>query len=304
MMLLNKIGGKWFLSRVLILIILVGVVLTRFVDFKEIGYRYKVRRLNDSKPNFHYLVLNVLDKEPVPERMWKNYDQYFQLVLKYIPDDPVAQGLLGFVKAKNQKIEEAINLWKASSSGAPYYFWSDYNLGLYYYKKGDFKKAVTHLEKAIDVPPKVIVQVMVGSVMYRQILQANSFDISLANRVKSAYHDALIVFLANLEKLGLYDVMLKMALRFINDPDHQQADLYYFAGMALFHLQQLDKAAAMYSKAIELDKKAPWSYFWLSKVLEMMQNPDAAANYWKAFTILKQETKDDVYDQRPTYRVF
>ena len=82
---------------------------------------------------------------------WKPYQDYFELILSYIPNDVITEGLLGYVYCYSGHEEKAIALFKASAQmNGKFLFWSNYDLGVLYYKKEMWPQASQYLLNAIS----------------------------------------------------------------------------------------------------------------------------------------------------------
>ena len=295
---------RWLLTRVAVLILIWCLILPQLVNFKTINDRLKVRRLNDNRPNFSSLVAFSQGRGDVSPQEWRHYQDYFRLVLKYIPDDPVAEGFLGFMYLQTKNEAQAIALLEKSAFKAPLFFWSDYNLGVYYYRQGNFKLAAQHLQNAVNVPVTSLVSVMMSSIIYRQIFVSSNFKSSVAKQVQQAYQDAYVLLLASLDALGMSEASVSLSLRALKDKFNQQDSLYYYSGLGFFKMRQYDKALFFFNKSMEMANKEPWSYFWIAKLFEINGDQEKAAEYIKAFTLLKGAQQLLPYDQRMSFRVF
>lgn len=297
---------QWIGTRVIGLYVVIWLLAPHMVDFKAIGERLKVKQLNDTKPDFSALVLYELNRGEVAPKKWRVFENYMDVVLRYVADDPIAQSIQGALLCQSGDLKQGMRLLKKSSEKAPVLFWPDYNLGVYYYKQGEYKKAVEHLQRAIQIPSHVTVKFMLESIIYRQIISSKAFNVSLESRIQQAYQEANILLLASLDKMGTDPMLWTYSMKNIEtNPPSQVGPFYYYAGLAAFKTKQLDKAVLLFQKNVELDPKAPWAYFWLGRIFGMTNDVARAEEYVKAFTVLKSAPVNPVpYDEQIRFRVF
>ncbi len=298
--------GKWLLTRVGWLYLLICLIAPSVIDLKGIHERLKVKRLNDNRPNFEALVLYELGRGSLIPKKWHLFEGYMDLVLSYVADDPVGQSIQGALLCQSGDCKKGVRLLEKSSQKAAVLFWPDYNLGVYYYKQGQYKEAVDHLQRATQIPSAVIAKFMLESIMYRQIFSSRVFDVSLESRIQYAQQGARILLLASLDKMGADAMLWTYATKNIEAHEYpQMAPFYYYAALAAFKTQQLDKAVLLFQKTVELDPKAPWAYFWLSRIFDISHDTPHAQEYFKAFTLLKSVPENSVpYDEQIRFRVF
>jgi len=86
---------KWLLSRVAVIYIVVFIFCLTCIDFKMLDMRIKIRHLNDSIPDFADMILFSKDQNMKKEVDWKRYENYFELIVRYMPDDLITRQLLG-----------------------------------------------------------------------------------------------------------------------------------------------------------------------------------------------------------------
>ena len=174
--------------------------------------RIKTRHLNDAIPDFSGMI--IFSKEPNAKKDldWKPYKDYFELILRYLPDDVITKQLLGFVDYNCGQEQKAIGLFKSSTAiNGQLLFWSNYNLGVIYYKKGMWSQAAEYLFKAISSNPKLTLILMQNSTVYKQILANSYFKYTLSDEIDDAQSQAYILLLSSLNYLRQYNKMILLA---------------------------------------------------------------------------------------------
>ena len=174
---------KWTFSRFGVIYAIVFVFCLIFVDLKTLDMRIKVRHLNSAIPDFIPMINFSRNPDQNQGVDWAPYKNYFELILRFMPDDVVAQELLGFVDYYSGQQEKSVALFKSVFFvHEQNLFLSNYNLGVITYKKGMYPQAVEYLLKAIASNPQLTLLIMQNSTIYRQIFASPAFGYSLDER--------------------------------------------------------------------------------------------------------------------------
>lgn len=295
---------KFGLTRVALLMIVVCILAPHVVNFNLISERIKVKRLNDNRPSFSELVNLMQQGQPVSLTRWYQYEAYFKLILTYMPDDHFSESFLGFTQFNLGKNKEGLEVLTKAANSAQILFWPDYNLGVYYYRQGQWQKAIDHLQRAVNVPINLPTKIMLESLVYRQVFASPSFKVSLADRMKSAYEDAYVLMLAAFDQLNLPQAGFGVAMNAIKNSPEDKGSFYYYAGLSALKLNQPDKALLLFNKTVAIDQQEPWAYLWLSKIYQTIGNTQLANQMKQTYEDIMKTTRFKMYDERITFRVF
>jgi len=303
--LLNTV--RWAFSRVGVIYVIVFVFCLSFVDLKTLDMRIKVRHLNDAIPDFAPMIHFSKHLNGNQEVDWEPYKHYFELILRFMPDDVVGQQLLGFVDYYTGQQEKSVALFKSTALlHGQNVFLSNYNLGVIYYKKGMYPQALEYLLKAITSNPQLTLIIMQNSTVYRQIFASPAFRYSLDNETIDAQSDTYILLLASLHALGQYDKMWVIATNAIAREDlHKRGAFYYYAGLALLGLNQTEKAFLFFQKSLSIEKDNPDVYFYMAHVYQNTGQAAQARNFLAMSYSLHQKNDERFpYDQKVNLRFF
>ncbi|MBF0504943.1 MAG: tetratricopeptide repeat protein [Candidatus Omnitrophica bacterium] len=298
---------KWFLTRVGIIYFIVFVFFMSCVDLKILDSRIKIRHLNAVIPNFAGMIIFSKHHDSSRTVDWTAYKNYFELILRFMPDDAVAKQLLGFVDYHMGQQDKSIDLFKSVSViNGQGLFWSNYNLGVIYYKKGMLEQASQYLLKAIASNRQLTLLIMQNSIIYKQIFASSYFTFSLNDEMNDALSGAYILLLSCLRSQGKYNQMLVIASKAIDQANLLYKDaFFYYAGLGGMGLGQMENAYLFFQKSISLEKNNPDVYFYLADIFQSKGQEAQARKFLEISYSLHQ--KNDArfpYDQKINLRFF
>jgi len=261
---------RWLFCRIAVIYIIVFLFCMTCMDLKTIIERVKVRHLNDAIPDFSDMILFSRDQSAIRDIDWRPYQDYFELILSYLPDDQITMQLLGFVDYNAGREEKAIALFKSSTQmNGKYLFWSNYNLGVLYYKKGMWPQASEYLLNAISSNTRLTLLLMQDSMVYKQILASSYFKYSLDEEIKDAQSRAYILLLSSMYHMKQYDKMIVIANLGIKDQalSHKDA-FYYYDGLGFYEIGRIKDAFLMFQESLNLEKGNPDIYYYLADIYQ------------------------------------
>jgi len=261
---------QWLTSRVAVIYVILFIFCISFVDLKMLDMRIKVRHLNNAIPDFSALINFSRDPKEVNGLNWVSYKKYFELILSYIPNDLIIKHLLGYVDYYMGQEQEAIALFKSSSSmNGQGFFWSNYNLGVLYYKKGMWSQAAESLFKAVSSNTKLTVILIQDATVYKQIFNSPAFKYSLKDELDDAQSNTYILLLSSLFNLKQYEkVILISNIGIANQSLTKKDAFYYYAGLSYLEIGQFEKAFLLLQKSIAIEKDNPDPYYYIANIYE------------------------------------
>jgi tetratricopeptide (TPR) repeat protein len=264
---MNRI--QWLLGRMAWIYVIMFLFVMTCVDYKTLDMRIKTRHLNDAIPDYSAMVVFSRDQTGMTPN-WKPYEDYFELILKYIPDDLIAKQLLGFVDYYSGREQKAIDLLKSSAvMNGHDLLWPDYNLGVIYFKKGMWPQAAEYLLKSVTASPRLTEILMQNSIIYRQITVNPYFRYSLPDGINEAQSKACILLLSSLYQMGQYDKVVLISNMGLQNPDFVHKDaFYYYGGLAFYAMGQLQKAFLLFQKSLSLEKNNPDIYYYMASIYQ------------------------------------
>jgi len=300
-------GIQWVLSRVAVIYVILFIFCNIFVDLKDLDSRIKIRHLNDAIPNFNNMIGLTKNQISPKDVDWGPYQYYFKLVLKYIPDDMLVRQLLGYVDFNVGQEQNAIDLFSNSSvMNGQNLLWSNYNLGVIYYKKGMWPQASQYLFKAITSSPNVSMYLMQHSMVYKQILASPAFDLNLNDDIRDAQSRSYILLLSCMYKMKQYDKLVLISnLAFENKELIYKDAYFYYTGLGLFEMGQFDKAFLLFQQSLTIEKDNPDVYYYIALIYQRAGQLQQARDYLQISYALHQKNDPRFpYDMHTNLRVF
>ena len=298
---------KWLMSRVWIIYLIILVFCFTCMDLKTIEMRIKVRHLNDAIPDFSDMILFSKGQKLKHNIDWNPYRRYFGIILRYMPDDALTRQLLAFVDYHTGREREAVGLYKSSALiNGQALFWSNYNLGVIYYKRGMWPQAGEYLLKAIESNPQLTILLMKNSIIYRQISVSPYFKYSLGEDISEAQGQAYLLLLSSLYQMGQYDKVFVVFKLAIANPNLTYQDAYYYyGGLALVGMGQINNAFLLFQKSLAIEKNNPEIYYYISNIYQKAGQLEQARSFLQASYALHQK-KDPrfPYEEKVTLHFF
>jgi len=297
---------QWFLSRVLVIYIILFIFIISFVDLKAFDMRIKIRRLNNAIPDFSDMIIFSKDPKAKIEVDWKSYQRYFEIIMKYMPDDLVSRQLLGYADYYSGQEQKAIDLLQTSSVlNGQNLFWPNYNLGIIYYKRGMWPQAAQCFLKVVSSSPKLTLFLMENSIVYKQIFASPYFKYSISDEIKDAQSEANILLLSCLYSMRQYDkVILLSNLAITNDLSYKDA-FYNYAGLSYFAAGQYQKAFVLFQKSLTIEKNDPETYYYISGIFQKAGQLEQARAFLQiSYTLHQKNDPRFPYESQDSLRFF
>jgi tetratricopeptide (TPR) repeat protein len=298
---------QWLASRVAVIYVVLFLFCITCIDLKTLDSRIKTRHLNDSIPDFSGMIHFSQDQDPISPNDWKSYKYYFGLILRYIPDDIVTRQLLGYVDYYTGHEEEAISLFKQSSMmQGRILFWSNYNLGIIYYKKGMWPQAAGYFLSAIRSNLDLNLLLMQNSLVYKQIFANHYFKYSINDEIHQAQSRAYILLLSSLHRMHQYEKMNLIFKIAMDNKDLSYKDaFYYYGGLSYLGMGQAEKAFLLFQESLNIEKNNPDVYYYIGNIYQNVGELEKARNFLQASYVLHQKNDPRFpYDNHLDLRFF
>lgn len=297
----------WLVSRVAVIYVIMFIFCSTCMDLKTLDARIKIRHLNDAVPDFSDMIIFSKDQDSKKIINWKPYKNYFELILHYLPQDLITQQLLGFVDYYTGQEQEAIALFKSSTVvDGKFLFWSNYNLGVIYYKKGIWPQAADYFLKAIASNPRLAVVLMQESIIYKQIFASPYFQYSLKDEINDAQSRSYILLLSSLGHMRMYDKMIVISkLCAANQHLSYKDAFYYYGGLAFFEMGKFKSAFLFFQKSLTLENSDPYVYYYMANIYQKAgQLEQARALLQVSFALHQKNDPRFPYDAQLNLRFF
>ena len=262
------VAVKWLFTRVGILYIGLFVALAFLVDAKAAASRVRIRRLNDARPSMSALV-SLARGDVSPQAMdWKPYRSYFDLVLRYMPQEWTTRMFLGVAEYYQGEPGKAAVDLRASADAFPPLFWNCYNTAVLAFERGDMSLALAYLERAVQIPPPMAASAARSSVLYRQIMSSGNFDMDIEKDAASAREDVYLLIVAARYYAKDFAGARSVALQVIAMPEIRDKEPFYFyAGASSLSLGNAAEAMPLLGACLKQKSRNPWAYRYAGQIL-------------------------------------
>lgn len=253
---------KWgFLRNFGIVCLLLIVVSLKFVDYKQLYFRIRLKVLNRLRPESITELVNFA-KNPAVNSKNESLDKfrfYYQNVYDLMPDRIDALGLVGYCQYYLGDSEKAVAAYEKAIEINPHFFWFYYNLGTIYFQQKEYDKAIAALGKALTMEPENVMRVIsISPRIYMPIIKGSNPSLDEAqilNQMRKGYRNAyLMVVLSSLEKED-YESMLKASLKAIDGKLDGAGDFYFYAGLAFYKMKKPEEAMFFLKRCLEKNPK-------------------------------------------------
>ncbi len=297
---------KWISSRIVVIYLILFLFMFTCVDMQKLDLRIKIRQVNATMPNFSPLVAFAKHK-PGASVNWKQYKEYFELILKNNFDDVMTKNLLGYAYYYMGKKDKAQRMFEDSFySGYQNSFWASYNLGVLHYKEGRYLLASQYFKKTININYMGSLEVMRKSIIYHQIFAASEFTYNIDEEIIDAVASCYLLLASSLINLGQFEPAISICAMALKNPQITKKDgFFFYTGVAFFKLGFPDKSIMFFEKNLELDKNNPWTYFYLSQIYMSVGRQEDGVKLLEMFQVLNKSDKKVLpYDLRMEPRFF
>jgi tetratricopeptide (TPR) repeat protein len=279
----QKIKAVFF--RAGVLYFLSGVLFYQIVDW----HKLQIRELNELKIPIDYLVYFSKNKVPFDESKFHDHLQYYEKLCALAPRYPEALGMLGFCHYYLGNEKKAIYFFEAAAKENPQLFWFTYNLGLIYYQRKEFEKAISYfmitlgknLFLARELPRRSLIYINLdlpnenadGITPDIRSLNMNNFiDENLNEALLNCYRLIILSYQA----LNNYPAVVRVSQLALDKGMSGKAIFYYYLGVGAFQLKQYENAARVFQKCVELNPRFQDAYRWLGLCYRELKNPNLA----------------------------
>lgn len=152
-------------------------------------------------PSFDHLIASAQKKEPPDPERFRDYITYYENVVKFLPGNAEAYGMLGFCYDQTEEPEKSLAALAKASALNPNFFWFHHNLAVLSFKNGHPERAITACRKALALKPETTFLTIRRSKIYRDIERGNASGIPVAADLKEGYQDCYRLLLLNLRHI-------------------------------------------------------------------------------------------------------
>jgi tetratricopeptide (TPR) repeat protein len=184
----------------------------------------------------------------------KKYFDYYQLVRKARPDQDQALLVLGYLYSLEDQWDRAGMFFEEALAKNPGFMVTLFNAAVAAYRREDYARSATLLEKACALPFMDQAVTLLRSIIYRQLLSSDNAPRDIPVRLKGIYRQAHELLVRSLVADGRYAPMLQAALAAVQ-AFPEDADFFYYAGWAALAMGKPETGVGFLSRALALESR-------------------------------------------------
>jgi len=253
-----------YLRKGFFLYLIVGLVFVWLVD-AELAYQNRLTGLKHAEEDLKEFEAG---RGEVDLAVFKRALRYYRELLKRMPKVALAHSALGFCYYYLGQPEAAIAHYKKALELDPFWYSYDWDLGVIYFRLGDYTASRKHLRQAAGHLDEAVYQYKVMAERFhvrgREDIRHESLRMLL--RIQDDEINYYILMGENYLRLGKVDRMFETALGGLkNHPDNP--GLNYQAGRAVLGLADCRRAWPYFQRAMEA-KDRPASVAFYTQICE------------------------------------
>lgn len=283
---------KKFFQSVLFLYLLLFFTGYQLID-KDIQKKaIIVRTLNNFQSASSTSILWRLTRnEPVDDFLFIKTKTYYQMIYQFFPDKPEALGLNGFFAYFDNNLDSSIAFYKQAIDINSHFFWYYYNLGIIFFKQGNYDQSYPLFMQALKQPIQDIIKTIESSPqIYGNIVSSMPFTRQkFAKHIADGYEHAALFLLESLLRSERYDETLSAAYNLNHNGMLEKDAMRYYAGLAFFHKKDYPQASLQLKEFIENNKGDQQAGYYLGRSLEAIGMEAQARQFLAIYSHLPPE---------------
>ncbi|MBF0569161.1 MAG: tetratricopeptide repeat protein [Candidatus Omnitrophica bacterium] len=191
-MLIKKMQSVFVFCRVAVLYLVLVAGFLYCTNYKEVFRVAGLQTLSRLEPSYNYRKV-IMDHPETPDRQALEDCRYYhrQVADLVPPSSGEAWAMVGVCSYGLGREDEALKAFQRSLKKTPVFFWTYYNLGVFWFNKGDFMKAGDFFAKAGQLDPKYSMTVFGRSKVFADIyLSFGGQDFDLEQSLAGGYRQA------------------------------------------------------------------------------------------------------------------
>jgi len=272
-----------------------------FKGHDRIAAKAKMTSLNQAMPHSFVHLLKLSDNQEKPDIEYiNNCIHYYEMIAEFMPNQPDAYGMLGFLYYHIQDIEKSIYFYKKAIALNSGFFWYHYNLGVIYFENEQFFEAVGYLSEAMQKDISMVLRMIFLSKLHIQ-MKANikGIDETILPNFVQGQKNCLRMLVFSLYHLNEFEKMFNIAVNAIKSNFDQEGYFFCYAGLAAYEMKDYKKAIELLNESIRKNSDHPDALNYLGLSLKALgQEKQSKEVLSKASVLLKIKKRDTWFDKR------
>lgn len=272
---------KFLATRIFILYLLAYAGVSLVADIPQVIEKAGIRTLNRLRPEtLTPLLETAKNPNTVDSVKLVPYAHYYETVAAYIPNLADANGLAGYVNGVLGHTEKAIQYYQQAIAINPHFFWFHHNLGMLYYRQGDYDAAIQSCETALQkTPEQAFLFVKTSERLYLPIILSdadNNVQQKLVGQMRDGYRQCQLLIVNSYAQKKMYPEMLTWSARASQAGIGSEDEFLYYASVAAFELQQYQQSLALVKSILAREEDNYLVLELMAKILEKFGQQSAA----------------------------
>lgn len=242
--------GRIF-NRTVVLYLFLAGALFLFTDYQSMFSKARLSSLNRLMPAFDYIVAYSDGREAFdPERMAEYY-HYYEKVVETAPGFADAKGLYGYFAYQLGQPRKAERAFESAIELNPHEAHFYYNLGVIYFRQGQYDRAAELFEQAVSTDPGLNLMAILNSRMYYPMFgfyEDKGDRVRL--RLRDTIHFSYVLALLSYDRINAHEKMVHLATRALQSGFDRRGEFYYFLGLAAYKLREHRQAVQFFQECI------------------------------------------------------
>ncbi len=287
---------KLILTRNIFLYLVCFLLLWRLLDYNALLRNTIPQTLSRLTPPIDYFTEFVDKKDHYNLFILTNCINYHKAVMHFYPVQKAeALGMLGFCYERLGKQSQSIEAYAQAIAANPDYFWPYYNLGVIYYRQGQYSKAADYFLQAIEREPVRTIVLLARSKVYNDVkLSKNNGPYDYLAGLKEGRTEAYILLMDSLSKTANYEQLWNIAIIGIKENPDEQSIFYYYAGLAAFYEKSYQKSAEFLQASLQNNPNNSDAFLYLSMCFQAVGREDLAKEILKKAYLLHEQGSDTI----------
>jgi len=301
---------NYSMTRVLALYVIVILLTYRFFNVDQIFHRARLKTLNRMASSDCSQITDVVEKGlPLDKEILEEYRFYYEKVIEYLDYGADGYGLLAFFNYYLGNEKGAVDFYEEALQRMPDFFIFNYNLGVIYFQKGEYEKALQCLKKAVLTDLNRNFELITSSRLFwpyfNKDTEAIERDLKLRGRDNHLNAYKMLVFSSyHLKKFSEVIQFCNEALT-VSLPDDEF--FLYYLGLAMYELKQYDESIRFMSRVIKKDEKHGDAFYYIGMGLNMKGKRQEAQGFLYRAEIFgkdKDREKEEQFKNSLTVKLF
>jgi len=252
-------------------------------NFGKTDYTAKLAILNRLRPHFEFHNVFYEYQIPYRQKQLRLYINYFDWVVQFMPDHADAYGMMGLCYHLIGDDKNAIASYKKAIEYNPSFLWSYYNLGLIYFKRGEYAIASELIQRALRTKAQhtttfilMSEKIYLTNIVTEARGTGKDYKKIIEDQIKEGYLKSYIVLMLSAYHQENYEDVIRVAdlsLRIHGDVD---GVFTRYAGFAAYQMKAYTQAVYLLNESIHVNPNNSEAFQILGLSLQALGKDDLA----------------------------